>query len=89
MAGDSKEKEKLKDQLELLANQVKIKDETLWEIKNQFKDDPALLDILKKTDDKVTRSIKESKGNKNQGLKNVADEIESQLRLEIEKLTFN
>ena len=34
MAGDSKEKEQLKDTVDLLKNQVKIKDETLWEIKN-------------------------------------------------------
>lgn len=34
MVGDSKEKEQLKDQVDILKNQVKIKDETLWEIKN-------------------------------------------------------
>lgn len=45
--------------------------------------------LLKKTDEKVDKSIRESKGNKGVGLKNMADDIESQLRLEIEKLTFN
>jgi len=34
MVGDSKEKDTLKEQVDLLKNQVKIKDETLWEIKN-------------------------------------------------------
>lgn len=89
MAGNSKEREAIKEECELLKNQVKIKDETLWEIKNQFKDDPVINKILQKTEDMVERSIKDSKGNKGQGLKNVADEIEGQLRLEVEKLTFN
>lgn len=89
MVGDSKEKEQLKDQVDILKNQVKIKDETLWEIKNLQKDDPNLMTLLKKTDEKVDKSIRESKGNKGVGLKNMADDIESQLRLEIEKLTFN
>jgi len=89
MAGDSKEKETLKEQVDMLNNQVKIKDETLWQIKNMYKDDPNLISLLQQTDEKVTKSIKESKGNKGQALKNVAEDIESQLRLEIEKLTFN
>jgi len=47
------------------------------------------LNLLKKTDDRVDKSIKDSKGNKGQALKNLADDIEGQLRLEVEKLTFN
>jgi len=34
MVGDSKEKDTLKETVEMLTSQVKIKDETLWEIKN-------------------------------------------------------
>jgi len=89
MVGDSKEKDNLKETVEMLQSQVKIKDETLWEIKNLYKDDPNLLNLLKKTDDRVDKSIKDSKGNKGQALKNLADDIEGQLRLEVEKLTFN
>jgi len=89
MVGDSKEKDTLKETVEMLQSQVKIKDETLWEIKNLYKDDPNLLNLLKKTDDRVDKSIKDSKGNKGQALKNLADDIEGQLRLEVEKLTFN
>jgi len=89
MVGDSKEKDNLKETVEMLQSQVKIKDETLWEIKNLYKDDPNLLNLLKKTDERVDKSIKDSKGNKGQALKNLADDIEGQLRLEVEKLTFN
>jgi len=89
MVGDSKEKDNLKETVEMLQSQVKIKDETLCEIKNLYKDDPNLLNLLKKTDERVDKSIKDSKGNKGQALKNLADDIEGQLRLEVEKLTFN
>jgi hypothetical protein len=72
-----------------LESQIKIKNDIIWEIKQNFKDDDRINSILQKSEEKITKSIKDNKGNKGQGLKNIADDIESRLRLEIEKLTFN
>lgn len=72
-----------------MESQIKIKNDIIWEIKQNFKDDDRINSILQKSEEKITKSIKDNKGNKGQGLKNIADDIESRLRLEIEKLTFN
>jgi len=55
MSEKGKNVDTLKDKIELLESQLKIKEETLWEIKQLYKDDPKLVNILQKTDEKVDK----------------------------------
>jgi len=89
IAEKGKNTDTLNDKIDLLESQLKIKEDTLWEIRQTYKDDPKLINILQRTDEKVDKYIKENKGDKVQGYKNLSNDIENQLRLEIEKLTFN
>lgn len=81
MADKLKEKEALEERCDLLANTIKLKDDIIWKLRN-------LNPEMTKEIDELIANYKD-KSTSLRKVKDVADDIEGSLRLEIEKLTLN
>jgi len=81
LADKLKEKEALEERCDLLSNTIKLKDDIIWKLKNLNPE------MTKEIDDLIANY--KDKSTSLRKVKDVADDIEGSLRLEIEKLTLN
>jgi len=81
LAEKLKEKDVLEEKVELLSNTVKLKDDIIWKLKNINPEMTNEIELLLKN--------YEDKSGSTRKIKDVADDLEGNLRLEIEKLNSN